>query len=254
AIPDRTDHKKEVETEDPMIIYIRGRKVHADAKKREKKKRGPDEGEGSRPQRKRKKTFATQKDSSNASERVSSPEPIRMADPVGPNMENPSRGAANIAESQGDHLTVERTTSPARLSAQGGHGDEGSSRDQAYYVPTQDRKDRPLKEVETEDPTIISIRGRKARADAKKREKKKRGPDEGEGSRPQGKRKKTSATKKDSSNASERVSSPEPIRMADPVGPNMENPSRGAANIDDSQGDQSLHAFHHDPANHFVHD
>nr|GFD35638.1 hypothetical protein [Tanacetum cinerariifolium] len=93
-------------------------------------------------------------------------------------MENPSGGAANIAESQGDQslhasyhdsdnhsvhedqternltivptevlqpspsdhsvhrsLTTERTTSPARLSAQGAHGDEGgSSRDQAYYV------------------------------------------------------------------------------------------------------------------------
>nr|GEX29399.1 hypothetical protein [Tanacetum cinerariifolium] len=125
-----------------------------------------------------KKTSAARRDSSAASEHVSSLEPIWMADPAGPNIENPSEGATNIAESQGDQslhashhdlanhsmhedqteknltivptevlqtspgdhsvyrsLTVERTTSPARLSAQGAHGDEGeSSRDQAYYV------------------------------------------------------------------------------------------------------------------------
>nr|GEU96764.1 hypothetical protein [Tanacetum cinerariifolium] len=180
AIPDKTDHQKEVETEDPKIVATRERKARVVAKKSEKKKRGLDEEEGSRPQGKRKKkTFAARRDSSAASERVSSLEPIRMADPVVLNMENPSGGAANIAESQGDQslhashhdsdnhsvhedqtemnltivpievlqpspsdhsvhrsLTTERTTSPARLSAQGAHGDEGgSSRDQAYYVP-----------------------------------------------------------------------------------------------------------------------
>nr|GEV76234.1 hypothetical protein [Tanacetum cinerariifolium] len=143
AIPDKTDHQKEVEAAGPKIVATHERKARAASKKREKKKRGPDEGE----------------------------------DPVGPNMENLLGGAANIAELHGDQslhashhesdhfghdqternltifptevlqpspgyhsvhrsLTAERTTSPARLSAQGAHGDEGgSSRDQAYYVP-----------------------------------------------------------------------------------------------------------------------
>nr|GFD55465.1 hypothetical protein [Tanacetum cinerariifolium] len=94
------------------------------------------------------------------------------------------------------------------------------------------------KEVEAADLKIVATRERKARAATKKREKKKRGPDEGEASRPHAKRKKTSAARKDSPAASERVSSHKPIRMADPVGPNMENPSGGAANIAESQGDQ----------------
>nr|GFA71444.1 hypothetical protein [Tanacetum cinerariifolium] len=54
--------------------------------------------------------------------------------------------------------------------------------------------------------------------------------------------------------ASERVSPPEPIRMADPVDPNIENLSGGAANNAESQGDLSLHASHRDSANHSVHD
>nr|GEX53497.1 hypothetical protein [Tanacetum cinerariifolium]GEX53669.1 hypothetical protein [Tanacetum cinerariifolium] len=150
AIPDKTDHQKEVEMADPKIVATRERNARAAAKKKEKKKRCPDEGEGSRPHRKRKKTSTARRDSSAASEHVSSPEPIRMVYPVGPNMENPSGDQTKrnltivptevLQTSLGDHfmhrsLTAERTTSPARLSAQGAHGDEGeSSRDQAYYV------------------------------------------------------------------------------------------------------------------------
>nr|GEV38980.1 putative reverse transcriptase domain-containing protein [Tanacetum cinerariifolium] len=110
------------------------------------------------------------------------------------------------------------------------------------------------KEVEMTDPKIVATRERNARASAKKREKKKRGPDEGEGSLPHGKRKKTSVARRDSSAASEHVSSLEPIRMAYPAGLNMENPSGGTVNIAESYGDQSLHASHHDSANHSVHE
>nr|GEY88673.1 hypothetical protein [Tanacetum cinerariifolium] len=179
ATPNKTDHQKEVEIADPKVVAIRERKAHAAAKKREKKKRGADKGEGSRPQGKRKKTSASRRDSSATSRSVSSLEPIRVADPAGPNTKNPSGAAGNIAESQGnqslhnshhdsannsvhedqtvmnltlvptevlqsspgDHSvhrssTAERATSPARLSIQGAHADEGeSSSDQAYNVP-----------------------------------------------------------------------------------------------------------------------
>nr|GEW36315.1 hypothetical protein [Tanacetum cinerariifolium] len=48
AIPDKTDHQKEVEVEDPNIVATYERKARVAAKKREKKKRGADEGDGSR--------------------------------------------------------------------------------------------------------------------------------------------------------------------------------------------------------------
>nr|GFD21906.1 hypothetical protein [Tanacetum cinerariifolium] len=47
---------------------------------------------------------------------------------------------------------------------------------------------------------------------------------------------------------------PVPIQIADPASPNMENPFGGAANIDESQGDQSLDASHRDSANHSVYE
>ncbi|GJV61719.1 hypothetical protein Tco_1467819 [Tanacetum coccineum] len=49
TIPDKNDHQKEVKVEDPKIVAIRKRKARAAAKKRENKKRGADEGEGSHP-------------------------------------------------------------------------------------------------------------------------------------------------------------------------------------------------------------
>nr|GEW07405.1 hypothetical protein [Tanacetum cinerariifolium] len=45
VIPDKTDHQKEVEVEDPKIVAISERKARAAAKKREKKKRVANEGE-----------------------------------------------------------------------------------------------------------------------------------------------------------------------------------------------------------------
>ncbi|GJS03655.1 hypothetical protein Tco_0320163 [Tanacetum coccineum] len=74
------------------------------------------------------------------------------------------------------------------------------------------------KGVEVEDPKIVAIRERTARAAAKKREKKRQGGDGGEGSRPTTKRKKMVA-RKDGSAASEATSSPEPIQTINPTGP-----------------------------------
>nr|GEX95030.1 hypothetical protein [Tanacetum cinerariifolium] len=70
------------------------------------------------------------------------------------------------------------------------------------------------KEAEVADPKIVETRERKARAAAKKREKKK----------------------------------------SDPADPNTKNLSRAAANIVESYGNQSLHDSYHDSANHSVHE
>ncbi|GJZ91608.1 hypothetical protein Tco_0663535 [Tanacetum coccineum] len=100
-IPEKTDHQKEVEVEDPKIVAIRERKAKAAAKKKKEKKRhGNDGGEGSRPKTKRRKTVA-RKDGPATSEATSSPEPIRI---VNPNQANPSNVAAATAESREQRL------------------------------------------------------------------------------------------------------------------------------------------------------
>ncbi|GKD87112.1 hypothetical protein Tco_1358266, partial [Tanacetum coccineum] len=72
------------------------------------------------------------------------------------------------------------------------------------------------KEVEVEDPKIVAIRERKAKAATKKKKKKKRhGNDGGEGPLLKTKRRKTVA-RKDGPATSEATSSPEPIRIIDP--------------------------------------
>nr|GFD34516.1 hypothetical protein [Tanacetum cinerariifolium] len=98
-----TSQDQRVEVEDPKIVAIRERKAGAAAKKRERKKRGADEGEGSRPKVKRKKASIVQKDSSAASEYVSSLEPIQTVIPTGPKGENPSGTVAATVESHEDH-------------------------------------------------------------------------------------------------------------------------------------------------------
>nr|GEZ07177.1 hypothetical protein [Tanacetum cinerariifolium] len=178
AIPDKTDHQKEVEIADPKIVPQLREEPVLPLRKRRIKKRVPTR-ERVLILKEKEKTFAAQKDSSAASEHVSSPEPIRMTDPADPNMENPSEGAANIAKSQGDQslhashhdsanhsvhedqtkrnltivptkvlqtspgdysvhrsLTAERTTSPARLSAQGAYGDEAQEESNALENST----------------------------------------------------------------------------------------------------------------------
>ncbi|GKB69479.1 hypothetical protein Tco_0930891 [Tanacetum coccineum] len=71
SVPEKTDHQKRVEVEDPKIIAIRERKARAAAKKREKQREGGDDGGG----------------------------PIRT---FNPNQPNPSDTAATTAESQED--------------------------------------------------------------------------------------------------------------------------------------------------------
>nr|GEX27905.1 hypothetical protein [Tanacetum cinerariifolium] len=116
-------------------------------------------------------------------------------------------------------------------------------------LTNQDLRERHIVPLLPADQAISDKTGHQK----EKREKKKRGVDEGDGSRPQGKRKKTSAARRDSSATTGHVSSPKPIRVADPVGLNTENLSGAAANIAESQGNQSLHDSHHDSANHSVH-
>nr|GEV14467.1 hypothetical protein [Tanacetum cinerariifolium] len=55
-IPEKTDHQRRVEVEDPKIVATRERKARVAAKKREKKKQGGDCEEGSWPKTKRRKT------------------------------------------------------------------------------------------------------------------------------------------------------------------------------------------------------
>ncbi|GJY33492.1 hypothetical protein Tco_0417961 [Tanacetum coccineum] len=98
TILEKTDHQKSVEVEDPKIVAIRERKARAAAKKRERKRKGGDSGEGSHPATKRKKT-AAQKDGSAASEATSSPEPIQSINPIGP-----TGAVAETAESREDRL------------------------------------------------------------------------------------------------------------------------------------------------------
>ncbi|GJR72751.1 hypothetical protein Tco_0085116 [Tanacetum coccineum] len=101
AIPEKTDHQKRVEVEDPKIIATRERKARAAAKKKERKRQGGNGGGGgggggSRCATKRKKT-AARKDGPAASKATSSPEPIKTINPT-----NPSAAVAETAESRED--------------------------------------------------------------------------------------------------------------------------------------------------------
>ncbi|GJW03213.1 hypothetical protein Tco_1562069 [Tanacetum coccineum] len=113
AVPEKTDHQKRVEVEDPKIVAIRERKARAAAKKREKKRGGEDGGEGSRPKTKRKKIVVL-KDNLTASEATSSPRPLRTFDP---NQTNPSDTAATTAESQEDRSPLASPRGSAAHSA-----------------------------------------------------------------------------------------------------------------------------------------
>ncbi|GJY44407.1 hypothetical protein Tco_0432620 [Tanacetum coccineum] len=106
--------------------------------------------------------------------------------------------------------------------------------------------------VEVEDPKIVATRERKTRATAKKKEKRRHGDDDGEGSLPNTKRKKTIAHK-DGPSTSEATSSPVPLRTIIPTNPTSVNPSGAAVATAESREDRSLHIFLHDSANHSVH-
>ncbi|GKB92529.1 hypothetical protein Tco_0964801 [Tanacetum coccineum] len=118
--------------------------------------------------------------------------------------------------------------------------------------PTPNKTDHQ-KEVEVEDPKIVAIRERKARATAKKKENKRRGRDEGKGSHPHVKRRKTSVVRKDGSATYGHISSPEPIQKVNPTGPGGGNPSGAVTEIAESREDRSLHISPHDSANRSVH-
>ncbi|GKF25257.1 hypothetical protein Tco_0081151, partial [Tanacetum coccineum] len=87
-------------------MAIRQRKAKAAAKKREKKRHGNDDGEGSRPKTKRRKTVARQ-DGPDAFEATLSPRPIQTFDPT---KANPSSAAAATAESREDRLPLLRAS------------------------------------------------------------------------------------------------------------------------------------------------
>ncbi|GJX35972.1 hypothetical protein Tco_0247529 [Tanacetum coccineum] len=101
TIPEKTDHQKRVEVEDPKIVAIRERKARAAAKKKEKRRHGDDGGEGSRPKTKRKKTIA-HKDGSAAYEATSSPATLQTIIPTDLIGANPFGAAAATAESRED--------------------------------------------------------------------------------------------------------------------------------------------------------
>ncbi|GKD06623.1 hypothetical protein Tco_1181597 [Tanacetum coccineum] len=100
-IPEKIDHQKEVEVEDPKIVAARERKARVAAKKKKRKRQGGDDREGSRPVTKRKKMIAY-KDDDGASEATSSPEPIRTVNP-----NKPSAVVAKTAESREDRSPSE---------------------------------------------------------------------------------------------------------------------------------------------------
>ncbi|GKE55676.1 hypothetical protein Tco_1494861, partial [Tanacetum coccineum] len=100
------------------------------------------------------------------------------------------------------------------------------------------------KGVEVEDPKIVATRGRKARADTKKREKRRQGGDGGEGSRPATKRRKTIA-RKDGSVAFEATSSLEPLRTVNPT-----DPSNAIVETAKSREDRSPRLSPHGSTNH----
>ncbi|GJT99349.1 anaphase-promoting complex subunit 10 [Tanacetum coccineum] len=130
AIPNKTDHLREAKVEDPKIVTIHERKARAAAKKREKKRRGADEGEGSRPKVKRKKTYAVRGDGSAGSEYVSSSEPLRIMNPTETGGENLSGADVATAESRKDRsLSISPHDSADHFlhDSADAHGDEGTN-------------------------------------------------------------------------------------------------------------------------------
>ncbi|GKF09790.1 hypothetical protein Tco_0044014, partial [Tanacetum coccineum] len=136
-----------------------------------------------------------------------------------------------------------------------GHGPTLTSQDQITqhtarplppYQAIPEKTDHQ-KIVKVEDLKIVDIRERKAKATAKKRERKKQGGDGREGSRPATKRQKTAA-RKDGSAASEATSSLEPLRIINPT-----NPSAVVAETAESREDHSPRVSPRGSADHSVH-
>ncbi|GKC79969.1 hypothetical protein Tco_1130743 [Tanacetum coccineum] len=124
-IPEKTDHQKRVEVEDPKIVAIQERKAKAATKKKEKRRHGNDGREGSHPKTKRRKIVVRQ-DGLDASEATSSPTPIRTFNPT---KANPSSAAATTAESREDRSPFASPRDPVAHSvnrSDGHHVDEGT--------------------------------------------------------------------------------------------------------------------------------
>nr|GEX54852.1 hypothetical protein [Tanacetum cinerariifolium] len=155
TIPAKTDHQKRVKVEDPKIVATRERKARAAAKKREKKKRGADEGEGSRLKNLSEaaaETAESQEDRSlhipphdSANRSVHDDGGMRNEEEtnslqIGSFVDQSGRNLTIVQtevfqSSLGDHCvhrspSVERVASPTKFPLRG-----GSSRNQAYYVP-----------------------------------------------------------------------------------------------------------------------
>nr|GEZ91281.1 hypothetical protein [Tanacetum cinerariifolium] len=123
-IPEKTDHQRRVEVEDPKIIATRERKTRVAAKKRERKKQAGDGGEGSRPKTKRRKTTAESREN--------------RSPPASPR-DSANRYVHNYSDDHRDEETDDLNlgvVTPLRTATQGANAAEGeSSREGALYVP-----------------------------------------------------------------------------------------------------------------------
>ncbi|GJS83778.1 hypothetical protein Tco_0750319 [Tanacetum coccineum] len=139
-----------------------------------------------------------------------------------------------------------------------GHGDALSARNPITQRTTGPlpvnqsplKKTARLKEVETSDPKIVSIRERKDRAAAKKRAKRKRSADGEGGSKGKTKRRKVSAVRAEEEDSTEEPASP--LRAMAP------NPSLLLKDVDDvetakSREDEHVIIPRHDSANTSIH-
>nr|GEU42969.1 hypothetical protein [Tanacetum cinerariifolium] len=124
---------------------------------------------------------------------------------------------------------------------------EGNDRT-AYHTSLPSKQNIPKKtdhqkRVEVKDPKIVATRERKARAAAKKREKRRQGGNCGEGSHPATKRRKTIA-RNDGPDASEATSSRNLLGLLIPLIPPM---AMTNVNIEVVQPSQTHRSAHHSP-------
>nr|GEV45278.1 transposase (putative), gypsy type [Tanacetum cinerariifolium] len=163
-IPEKTDHQRRVEVEDPKIVANRERKARAAAKKRERKKQGGDGGEGSRPKTKRGKPQVVGMD-------LLPLRPLPVRSPSGHStlinlLETDDLNLGSSGEQSERALTLvnteviqpslacqrtnrgptaDRVVTPLRTTTQGANAVEGeSSREGALYVPGAQEKSNAL--------------------------------------------------------------------------------------------------------------
>nr|GEW06862.1 hypothetical protein [Tanacetum cinerariifolium] len=99
------------------------------------KRRGGNEGEGSRPQVKRRKTYVIHQDGSAALERISSSKPFQTVWPTGLTVRDSSGIVVRTAESYKNYLNAEKAPSPLPITLHGARVKDGeSSYSRALYV------------------------------------------------------------------------------------------------------------------------